>query len=107
MAANSFVTEASPKPSRFFSFFNGLAASLSARVKISAGVFTARSASLKNSSTCFAPSPSISKAERETKCFSFSTACAGQISPPVQRRAESPGSRIAGLPQSGQVSGKA
>jgi hypothetical protein len=44
---------------------------------------------------------------RETKCFSRSTACAGQISPPVQRRTESPGSRIAGEPHSGQVSGKA
>jgi hypothetical protein len=48
----------------------------------------------------------MSKAPRETKCFSFSTACAAQIRPPVQRRMASPGSRVAGEPQTGQVSGK-
>lgn len=42
---------------------------------------------------------------RLTKCFSFSIACAGQAMPPVQRRAASPGSRIA-AGHSGQVSGK-
>ena len=39
------------------------------------------------------PSPSMSNAWRDTKCLSRSTACAGQISPPVQRRAAS----LAGL----------
>ena len=70
-------TEVSPKPSRFFSFFRGLAASLAARVKMSAGVFTGRSGSWKNISTCLAPRPSMSKALRETKCFSRSTALGG------------------------------
>ena len=37
----------------------------------------------------FSPSPSMSNALRETKCFSRSTRCAGQIRPPVQRRTTS------------------
>ena len=47
----------------------------------------------------------MSKAGRETKWISRSTACAAQISPPVQRRTASPGGRTAWLPQTGQVSG--
>ena len=61
---------------------------------------------------CFSPSPSMSKALRETKCFSRSTRCAGQIRPPVQRRTTSSlpvfalTSRTAWLPQAGQTVGK-
>ena len=53
----------------------------------------------------------MSKAWRETKCLSRSRACAGQISPPVQRRTESSlperglTSRTAWLPQAGQTVG--
>lgn len=43
-----------------------------------------------------APKPSISNARLETKCFKRSTAWAGQISPPVHRRATS-GSPVLGL----------
>jgi hypothetical protein len=56
---------------------------------------------LKKNSICFSPSPSMSMALRETKCRSRSTACAGQIRPPVQRRTASPSSRTAWLPQAG------
>ncbi len=49
--------------------------------------------SARRPAMCFSPRPSMSKASRETKWFSRSTACAGQIRPPVQRRATSPGSR--------------
>ena len=49
------------------------------------------------------PRPSISNASRETKCFSRSTACAGQISAPVQRRTASSSSRTAWLLQTGHV----
>ena len=54
----------------------------------------------------------MSKALRDTKCFSRSTRCAGQISPPVQRLTASTLpvigliSRTAWLPQAGQTSGK-
>ena len=48
----------------------------------------------------------MSKAARETKCFSRSTAWAGQINPPVQRRTLSPSSRWAGLWHSGHSVGK-
>jgi hypothetical protein len=64
-------------------------------------------ASAKNISICLRPSPSISKADRPTKCTKRSTACAGQISPPVQRRTESPSSRTASDPHSGQRCGNA
>ncbi len=53
----------------------------------------------------------MSSASRETKCFSRSTACAGQISPPVQRRTASSLpvrgliSRVAWLPQAGHSTG--
>ena len=47
----------------------------------------------------------MSNASRETKCFSRSIACAGQISAPVQRRTASSSSRTAWLPHTGQVSG--
>ena len=47
----------------------------------------------------------MSNAPRDTKCRSRSTCCAGQISPPVQRRTASPSSRTAWLPQAGQTSG--
>ena len=43
----------------------------------------------------------------DTKWISRSTRCAGQISPPVQRRTTSPGGRRARLPQAGQWSGNA
>ena len=56
-------------------------------VKMSAGVRI--SPSLKNSSISLSPRPSMSKALREQKCFSPSTACAGQIELPVQRRTTS------------------
>ena len=55
----------------------------------------------------------MSKALRDTKCFRRSTAWAGQIRPPVQRRTESSrpvrglASRTAWLPQAGQVVGNA
>src|SRR5262245_23375674 len=39
----------------------------------------------KNSVICFSPSPSISKARRETKCLRCSTFCDGQANSPVQR----------------------
>ncbi len=60
------------------------------------------SPSSQNAWMCLAPSPSMSKQSRATKCLSRSTACAAQISPPVQRRATMPGSRTARLPQTGQ-----
>jgi len=63
------------------------------------------SPSCQNAVMCFSPSPSMSKQSRDTKCRSRSTACAAQISPPVQRRATWPGSRTARLPQIGQWSG--
>ena len=47
------------------------------------------SPSLKKSSICLSPSPSMSKALREQKCLSPSTACAGQTRWPVQRRTTS------------------
>ena len=47
---------------------------------MSAGVLIRPSA--KNSSICLSPRPSMSKALREQKCFSPSTACAGQTSFP-------------------------
>ena len=47
----------------------------------------------------------MSKALRATKWLSRSTAWAAQISPPVQRRTRSPGSRTARLPQTGQCVG--
>ena len=53
----------------------------------------------------------MSKALRDTKCFRRSLACAGQMSPPVQRRTTSTRpvfsstSRTAELPQAGQTSG--
>ncbi len=40
--------------------------------------------SVKNASIALAPRPSMSKAPRDTKCLSFSTAWAGQIRLPVQ-----------------------
>ena len=61
---------------------------------------------------CFSPRPSMSKARRETKCFRRSTRCAGQMSPPVQRRTTSTlpvfssTSRTAWLPQTGQQLGE-
>ncbi len=54
----------------------------------------------------------MSKALREQKCLSRSTAWAGQTRPPVQRRTASASpvlgsiSRMAAEPQAGQVSGK-
>jgi hypothetical protein len=54
---------------------------------------------------CFEPSPSMSKAPRETKWRSRSFAWAGQTRPPVQRRTASPSSRTAWEPQTGQRSG--
>ena len=48
----------------------------------------------------------MSKASRLTKCCRRSTAWAGQIRPPVQRRTASPSSRTAWLSQTGQWSGK-
>ncbi len=51
----------------------------------------------------FSPSPSMSKARREQKWISRSTPWAGQTSPPVQRHAAWPVSRIARLPQIGQT----
>ncbi len=53
----------------------------------------------------FSPSPSMSKAPRDTKWRSRSTACAGQVSPPVQRRIASPSGRVAIEPQTGQCVG--
>ncbi len=53
----------------------------------------------------------MSKALRDTKCFSRSLACAGQIRPPVQRRTtsirpvRSSTSRTAELPHAGQTCG--
>ena len=47
----------------------------------------------------------MSKAGRETKWISRSTACAAQLKPPVQRRTTSPSGRSAALPQTGQRSG--
>ena len=87
-----------PCPSRTFS------------VKMSAGVRI--KPSVKKSSISFSPKPSMSKALRDTKCFRPSTACAGQMSVPVQRRTTSFSpvfssiSRKAAEPQIGQVSGK-
>ena len=49
--------------------------SRAASVKMSAAILI--SPSSKNSSICLSPSPSMSKALREQKCFSPSTACAG------------------------------
>lgn len=77
--------------------------------KMSAAVFSRPA--LKNSSMFSVPSPSMSIAPRDTKCFRLSTACAAQISSPVQRRRESSlpvfsfTSRVAGEPQTGQVCG--
>ncbi len=48
----------------------------------------------------------MSKASRATKWRSRSASCAGQISPPVQRRIASPSGRTASEPHSGQWSGK-
>ena len=59
-----------------------------------------------NSMIVFSPSPSMSKALRETRWISRSTVCAGQIRPPVQRLTTSPGGRSARLPQAGQMVGK-
>ena len=47
----------------------------------------------------------MSKASRATKWRSRSSAWAGQIRPPVQRRTASPSSRTAWLPHSGQTAG--
>ena len=63
------------------------------------------SPSSQNAVMCFSPSPSMSKQSRETKCFSRSTACAGQISPPLHRLTAMPSSRTARLSQTGQWSG--
>ena len=66
---------------------------------------------MKNSSISFSPSPSMSKALRETKCLRPSTACAAQTSVPVQRRTTSASpvfssiSRKAADPQTGQTCG--
>ncbi len=51
-------------------------------VKMSAG--SRIQPSVKKASIALAPSPSMSKAPRLTKCLSFSTACAAQIRLPVQ-----------------------
>ena len=54
----------------------------------------------------------MSKVSREAKCLSLSTACAGQMSAPVQRRTESSRpvlaltSRTAWLPHAGQIGRK-
>ena len=79
-------------------------------VKMSAAVFS--SPALKKTSMFSAPNPSMSIAPRDTKWRSRSTAWAGQISSPVQRRRESSlpvfsfSSRVAGEPQTGQTCGK-
>ena len=101
-----------PKPSTFSSLVRDLSCRRS-RVKISGAVRILRfSSSLsKKNSICFEPSPSMSKALRETKCFRCSTACARQTKPPVQRRTASTLpvfsliSRTAWLPQTGHVVG--
>ena len=78
-------------------------------LKMSAAVFSRPA--LKNRSMFSAPSPSMSMAPRDTKWRRASTACAGQISSPVQRRRKSSlpvfslTSRVAGEPQIGQVCG--
>ena len=107
MASKSFFTDTAPKPSMFSSLVSDSSCRFFS-VKMSAGVriFSAGSSALKKNSICFSPSPSMSNALRETKCLMRSTACAGQISPPVQRRTASPSSRTAWLPQTGQRSGK-
>ena len=67
------------------------------------------SPSLKNSSICLSPSPSMSKALREQKCLRPSTAWAAQTRRPVQRRTTSALpvfssiSRSAAEPQTGQT----
>ena len=45
--------------------------------------------SLKKSSICLSPKPSISKALRDEKCLRLSIACAGHTRRPVQRRTTS------------------
>ena len=87
----------SPQPSRFLSLLRlFLDHAVHVDVKMSAGSLHGQLVIvIEGISTCFAPRPSMSNAARETKCFNFSTAWAGQISPPVQRRTASPSSRIA------------
>ena len=61
-------------------------------VKMSAGSFTQPCS--KNNSICFSPSPSMSKARRETNCFRCSIFWNGQANSPVQR-ARAPSSPVA------------
>ena len=85
----------------------GLSVARAASVKMSAGVLI--SPSLKKSSICLSPSPSMSKALREQKCLRPSTAWAAQTRRPVQRRTTSASpvfssiSRNAAEPQTGQT----
>ena len=76
----TLVSARSPRvfcePARGFALASRLRGS---SVKMSAGAVT-RPASWNNS-MLLPPRPSMSKALRETKCFSRSTACAGQIEP--------------------------
>ena len=96
IAAISLLALTLPHPSR-------LAMISGSRRKMSPGPRI--SPSSQNAVMCFSPSPSMSKQSRETKCFSRSTACAGQISPPLHRRTAMPSSRTARLSQTGQWSG--
>ena len=70
----------------------------------SAGVWTnSRSTSC---SISLAPTPSMSMALRETKCFSASLRCAAQNNPPVQRATASPSMRTIKESHTGQRVGK-
>ncbi len=84
MARIRLRADSSPQPSRA-----AMSASWSARRKMSAGPRTRPSA--WNSRTVLSPSPSMSKAPRETKWISRSSVWAAQVRPPVQRRTTSPG----------------
>jgi hypothetical protein len=67
MALNRLRTDSSPKPSTSSSLIFALRAG---SVKMPAGSLIQPCS--KNSSICFSPSPSMSKARRETKCFKCS-----------------------------------
>ena len=95
MARTRFCADSAPQPSSA-----AISVSLAGRRKISAGDFSQPSS--KNSRMDLSPSPSMSKARRETKWISRSTSWSGQVRPPVQRRTTSPGGRMARLPQVGQ-----
>ena len=93
MARNRLRTDSSPQPSRVARARRHPA---DGKRKMSAGARFQQALLGRSRWMILSPRPSISKARREQKWMRRSTACAGQIRPPVQRRATSPSSRIGG-----------